>query len=172
MKQFEVRSEHDPETWLKLWDRRVVVLNSQNKSAYGGEKCFFGTHKEKKLMVYYHKDYDNPYLVTRFMGTIEADGSGSRITGVIGKMKSAVIFLWFMFFAMGIGGIVLIMQQQYQQSVPLFILAAVGLACVLITPADASARLEKLLKTISDDEYDEEEGHAHQDSLSENLKTE
>lgn len=157
MKQFEVKSEHDPETWLKLWDRRVVVLSSANKSAYGGEKCFFGTHKGEKLMVYYHKDYDNPYLVTRFMGTIEADGSGSRITGVIGKMKSAVIFLWFMFFAMGIGGIVLVMQQQYQQSLPLFVLSLIGLACVLVTPADSAARLEKLLKAISVDEYVEGE---------------
>lgn len=166
MKQFEVRSAHSPEVWLKLWNRRIVALNSKNKSAYSGEKCFFGTHEGKNLMVYFHQDYANAYLATRFTGTIEPDGSGSRITGVIGKMKSAVIFLWFMFFAMGIGGIVMLMQQQYQQSVPLFVLAAVGLACVLITPADASARLEKLLKTISDDEYDEEEGEVHQDSPS------
>ncbi len=156
MKQFEVRSEHDPETWLKLWNRRVVPLSSESKSAYGGEKCFFGTIKDQKLMVYFHKDYANAYLTTRFMGQIEPDGDGSKISGVIGKMRSAVIFLWFMFFAMGIGGIVLITQQQYQQSIPLFVLSLIGLACALITPADAAVRLEKLLKTISTDEYTEE----------------
>lgn len=159
MKQLEIHSEHSPETWLKLWDQRVVEYNSKNKSAYSGTKCFFGTHKNNQLMVFFHKDYDTVYLATRFMGTIEKDGTGSKITGVIGKMKTARIFLWFMFFAMGFGGIAAVTQHQFQQAIALFVLALIGLACALITPADSAARLERLLKVISfEDELDEETG--------------
>lgn len=149
MKQLEIHSEHSPETWLKLWDQRVVEYNSKNKSAYSGTKCFFGTHKNNQLMVFFHKDYDTVYLATRFMGTIEKDGTGSRISGVIGKMKTARIFLWFMFFAMGFGSIAAVTQHQFQQAAALFVLALIGLACALITPADSAARLERLLKVIS-----------------------
>lgn len=157
MKQLEIHSEHSPETWLKLWDRRVVEYNSKNKSAYSGTKCFFGTHKNNQLMVFFHKDYDTVHLATRFMGTIEKDGTGSKISGVIGKIKSANIFLWFMFFAMGFGGIAAVIQHLFQQAIALFVLALIGLACVLITPADSAARLERLLKVISfEDELEEE----------------
>lgn len=157
MKQFEIRSEHSPEIWLKLWDRRVVQLNSKNKAAYSGEKCFFGTKEDGRLMVYFHKDYDNAYLTTRFMGQIEKDGSGSKITGTIGKMKSAIMFLWFMFFAMGIGGICMIVLGQYQQAIPLFVLALIGLYCVKSNPQDSVTRLERLLTVISNDIYDEDD---------------
>ena len=149
MKQFEIHSEHDPETWLKLWDSRIVEFNSKNKGAYSGERCFFGTHEKNQLMVFFHHDYDTVYLSTRFMGTIEPDGSGSKISGVIGKMKTAVFFLWFMVIAMGLGGIVMLTQQLWQQALVLFAFAVIAFACVNITPKDAVTRLEKLLQLIS-----------------------
>ena len=95
MKPFEIHSDHDPETSLRLWDSKIVEFTSKNKGAYSGERCFFGTHEKNQLMVFFHSDYDTVYLSTRFMGTIEPDGTGSKISGVIGKMKSAIFFLWY-----------------------------------------------------------------------------
>ena len=45
MSSFEVSSRHDPETWLKIWDSRVVVLNSKNRGAYGNTNCYYGLHE-------------------------------------------------------------------------------------------------------------------------------
>ena len=95
MKPFEIHSEHDPETWLRLWDSKIVEFTSKNKGAYSGERCFFGTHEKNQLMVFFHSDYDTVYLSTRFTGTIKPEGTGSKISGVIGKMKSAIFFLSF-----------------------------------------------------------------------------
>ena len=81
MKPFEIHSDHDPETWLRLWDSKIVEFTSKNKGAYSGERCFFGTHEKNQLMVFFHSDYDTVYLSTRFMGTIEPDGTGSKISG-------------------------------------------------------------------------------------------
>ena len=149
MKQFEIHSDHNPETWLRLWDSRIVELNSKNKGAYSGEKCFFGTHEKNQLMVFFHSDYDTVYLSTRFTGTIEPEGSGSRIKGTIGKMKTAIFFLWFMVAAMGIGGVVMLSQHLWQQALLLFALAIIAFFCVMITPQTSVTRLEKLLSLIS-----------------------
>lgn len=100
-------------------------------------------------MVFFHSDYDTVYLSTRFMGTIEPDGTGSKISGVIGKMKSAIFFLWFMVAAMGIGGIVMLSQHLWQQAILLFALAIIAFFCAKITPKDSIVRLEKLLNLIS-----------------------
>ena len=94
MKPFEIHSEHDPETWLRLWDSKIVEFTSKNKGAYSGERCFFGTHEKNQLVVFFHSDYDTVYLSTRFTGTIKPEGTGSKISGVIGKMKSAIFFLY------------------------------------------------------------------------------
>ena len=83
------------------------------------------------------------------MGTIEPDGTGSKISGVIGKMKSAIFFLWFMVTAMGIGGIVMLSQHLWQQAILLFALAIIAFFCAKITPKDSIVRLEKLLNLIS-----------------------
>ena len=149
MKPFEIHSDHDPETWLRLWDSKIVEFTSKNKGAYSGERCFFGTHEKNQLMVFFHSDYDTVYLSTRFMGTIEPDGTGSNISGVIGKMKSAIFFLWFMVAAMGIGGIVMLSQHLWQQAILLFALAIIAFFCAKITPKDSIVRLEKLLNLIS-----------------------
>ena len=149
MKPFEIHSDHDPETWLRLWDSKIVEFTSKNKGAYSGERCFFGTHEKNQLMVFLHSDYDTVYLSTRFMGTIEPDGTGSKISGVIGKMKSAIFFLWFMVAAMGIGGIVMLSQHLWQQAILLFALAIIAFFCAKITPKDSIVRLEKLLNLIS-----------------------
>lgn len=149
LKQFEVHSDHDPETWLRLWDTKIVEFNSKNKGAYSGERCFFGTHEKNQLMVFFHSDYDTVYLSTRFTGTIEPEGSGSRIKGTIGKMKSAIFFLWFMVAAMGIGGIVMLSQHLWQQALLLFAFAVIAFFCVRITPQASITRLEKLLNLIS-----------------------
>lgn len=149
MKPFEIHSDHDPETWLRLWDSRIVELNSKNKGAYSGERCFFGTHEKNQLMVFFHSDYDTIYLSTRFTGKIEPEGTGSRISGTIGKMKSAIFFLWFMVAAMGIGGIVMLSQHLWQQSLLLFAFAVIAFLCVRITPEASVIRLEKLLTLIS-----------------------
>ncbi len=58
MKPFEIHSDHDPETWLRLWDSKIVEFTSKNKGAYSGERCFFGTHEKNQLMVFFHSDYD------------------------------------------------------------------------------------------------------------------
>lgn len=149
MKPFEIHSEHDPETWLRLWDSKIVEFTSKNKGAYSGERCFFGTHEKNQLMVFFHSDYDTVYLSTRFTGTIKPEGTGSKISGVTGKMKSAIFFLWFMVAAMGIGGIVMLSQQLWQQAILLFALAIIAFFCVKITPQASVERLEKLLKLIS-----------------------
>ena len=52
MKPFEIHSDHDPETWLRLWDSKIVEFTSKNKGAYSGERCFFGTHEKNQLMVF------------------------------------------------------------------------------------------------------------------------
>ena len=70
MKPFEIHSDHDPETWLRLWDSKIVEFTSKNKGAYSGERCFFGTHEKNQLMVFFHSDYDTVYLSTRFMGLL------------------------------------------------------------------------------------------------------
>lgn len=149
MKQFEIHSSHDPETWLRLWDSRIVEFNSKNKGAYSGERCFFGTHDNHQLMVFFHQDYDTVYLSTRFTGSIEPDGTGSKISGTIGKMKSAIFFLWFMVAAMGIGGIVMLSQLLWRQALLLFAFAVIAFLCVMITPQKSIIRLEKLLNLIS-----------------------
>lgn len=64
-------------------------------------------------------------------------------------MKSAIFFLWFMVAAMGIGGIVMLSQQLWQQAILLFALAIIAFFCVKITPQASVERLEKLLKLIS-----------------------
>ena len=53
MKPFEIHSDHDPETWLRLWDSKIVEFTSKNKGAYSGERCFFGTHEKNQLMVFF-----------------------------------------------------------------------------------------------------------------------
>ena len=121
MKPFEIHSDHDPETWLRLWDSKIVELTSKNKGAYSGERCFFGTHEKNQLMVFFHSDYDTVYLSTRFMGTIEPDGTG----------------------------IVMLSQHLWQQAILLFALAIIAFFCVKITPKNSIARLEKLLNLIS-----------------------
>ena len=142
-------SDNQQKGRLRLWDSKIVEFTSKNKGAYSGERCFFGTHEKNQLMVFFHSDYDTVYLSTRFMGTIEPDGTGSKISGVIGKMKSAIFFLWFMVAAMGIGGIVMLSQHLWQQAILLFALAIIAFFCAKITPKDSIVRLEKLLNLIS-----------------------
>ena len=51
MKPFEIHSDHDHETWLRLWDSKIVEFTSKNKGAYSGERCFFGTHEKNQLIL-------------------------------------------------------------------------------------------------------------------------
>ena len=100
-------------------------------------------------MVFFHSDYDTVYLSTRFTGRVEPEGTGSRISGTIGKMGIAIFFLYFMVAAMGIGGIVMLSQHLWQQALLLFCPCCYHGTCVMITPQASVTRLEKLLNLIS-----------------------
>ena len=161
MGSYEVTSKHDPETWLKIWDSRVVVLNSKNRGAYGNSNCYYGLHDGDDLMVFLHRDGSGIYLATRFEGKIRPEGSGSRISGRFTRKKEAVIFLWFAVGMMLLGGISqLAMGAGFLRSLLFFAIAAICFVIQKYTPKKDVDMVKKLLTEISEAEYhpEEEEG--------------
>jgi hypothetical protein len=160
MSSFEVSSRHDPETWLKIWDSRVVVLNSKNRGAYGNTNCYYGLHEGDDLMVFLHRDGSGIYLATRFEGKIRQEGTGSRISGRFTRKKEAVIFLWFAVGMMLLGGISqLVMGGGLLRSLLFFAIAAICFAIQNYTPKKDVDMVKTLLTEISESEYHlEDEG--------------
>lgn len=161
MSSFEVTSRHDPETWLKIWDSRVVVLNSKNRGAYGNSNCYYGLHNGDDLMVFLHRDGSGIYLATRFEGKIRREGTGSRISGRFTRKKEAVIFLWFAVVMMLLGGVSqLAMGSGIVRSLLFFAIAAICFAVQKYTPKSDVEMVKKLLTDISEAEYHlEDEGN-------------
>ena len=154
MSSFEVSSRHDPETWLKIWDSRVVVLNSKNRGAYGNTNCYYGLHEGDDLMVFLHRDGSGIYLATRFEGKIRPEGTGSRISGRFTRKKEAVIFLWFAVGMMLLGGIAqLVMGGGLLRSLLFFAIAAICFVIQNYTPKKDVDMVKKLLTEISEGEY-------------------
>lgn len=154
MSSFEVSSRHDPETWLKIWDSRVVVLNSKNRGAYGNTNCYYGLHEGDDLMVFLHRDGSGIYLATRFEGKIRPEGTGSWISGRFTRKKEAVIFLWFAVGMMLLGGIAqLVMGGGLLRSLLFFAIAAICFAIQNYTPKKDVDMVKKLLTEISEGEY-------------------
>ena len=154
MSSFEVSSRHDPETWLKIWDSRVVVLNSKNRGAYGNTNCYYGVHEGDDLMVFLHRDGSGIYLATRFEGKIRPEGTGSRISGRFTRKKEAVVFLWFAVGMMLLGGISqLVMGGGLLRSLLFFAIAAICFAIQNYTPKKDVDMVKKLLTEISEGEY-------------------
>ena len=154
MSSFEVSSRHDPETWLKIWDSRVVELNSKNRGAYGNTNCYYGLHEGDDLMVFLHRDGSGIYLATRFEGKIRPEGTGSRISGRFTRKKEAVIFLWFAVGMMLLGGIAqLVMGGGLLRSLLFFAIAAICFAIQNYTPKKDVDMVKKLLTEISEGEY-------------------
>ena len=160
MSSFEVSSRHDPETWLKIWDSRVVELNSKNRGAYGNSNCYYGLHQGDDLMVFLHRDGSGIYLATRFEGKIRQEGTGSRISGRFTRKKEAVIFLWFAVGMMLLGGISqLVMGGGLLRSLLFFAIAAICFAIQNYTPKKDVDMVKTLLTEISESEYHlEDEG--------------
>ena len=160
MSSFEVSSRHDPETWLKIWDSRVVELNSKNRGAYGNTNCYYGLHEGDDLMVFLHRDGSGIYLATRFEGKIRQEGTGSRISGRFTRKKEAVIFLWFAVGMMLLGGISqLVMGGGLLRSLLFFAIAAICFAIQNYTPKKDVDMVKNLLTEISESEYHlEDEG--------------
>ena len=46
MKPFEIHSEHDPETWLRLWDSKIVDLLLRTKVPTAVSDVFRHTREE------------------------------------------------------------------------------------------------------------------------------
>ena len=158
MSSFEVSSRHDPETWLKIWDSRVVELNSKNRGAYGNSNCYYGLHNGDDLMVFLHRDGSGIYLATRFEGKIRPEGSGSRISGRFTRKKEAVIFLWFAVGMMLLGGISQIaMGNGVLRSLLFFGIAVICFAIQNYTPKKDVEMVKNLLNEISESEYSPDE---------------
>ena len=154
MSSFEVTSRHDPETWLKIWDSRVVVLNSKNRGAYGNSNCYYGLHNGEDLMVFLHRDGSGIYLATRFEGKIRREGTGSRISGRFTRKKEAVIFLWFAVIMMLLGGVSqLAMGGGILRSLLFFAIAAICFVVQKYTPKKDVDMVKNLLTEISNAEY-------------------
>lgn len=154
MSSFEVSSRHDPETWLKIWDSRVVELNSKNRGAYGNSNCYYGLHSGDDVMVFLHRDGSGIYLATRFEGKIRPEGGGSRISGRFTRKKEAVIFLWFAVIMMLIGGVSqLALGSGILRSLLFFAIAAISFAIQKYTPKKDVDMVKNLLTEISESEY-------------------
>lgn len=154
MSSFEVTSRHDPATWLKIWDSRIVELNSKNRGAYGNSNCYYGLHNGDDVMLFFHRDGSGIYLATRFEGKISPEGTGSRIKGRFTRKKETVTFLWFGVAMMLLAGIVFVIQEQdILRSLLFFAFAAICFAVQKYVPKSDVEMVKKVLTEISEAEY-------------------
>ncbi len=146
---FEVKSEHSPKTLMRLWDKKVVPLNSKNRGAYSLKNCYFGQVDGENVEVFYHKEGQGIHMVPRFQGTIKGDMRGSVISGYIGKAKTTEIFLIFMMIVMAVVGVIMLVNRQLQPGLVLFVLAAVAAVLLFTNGREDILRVEKLLKDLA-----------------------
>jgi hypothetical protein len=83
-----------------------VALANKLKGALGGEKatpkagvCGHGTDQDMMLFVY-RPNFQNSFA-TNLTATMDADGTGTAITGKIGTPASGIVFMWVWFGFLG-----------------------------------------------------------------------
>ena len=108
MSNYEFRSAHDPKTWQRIVRAQICNEDEEERGEYALQNCYVGTVKDDRVDVYYHKEGKSRLMVHRFIGKVEADGSGCKVTGNLTQSKTTLFFLHFTIAVMAVASVVML----------------------------------------------------------------